>query len=123
MTKEEMKQMLEQGWKEVFQLEEVSDDTDFFDEGGDSIKAVQLSSWLVQKGVKLDLADLFATPKLGELAEKLKETPPMYIPDALLTKEVGIKEMRSEMLKKPKGMPGMPGPMGMPGMPGSDKKD
>ena len=35
---------LRQAWKEVFGVEEVADDADFFAEGGDSIKAVQLSS-------------------------------------------------------------------------------
>jgi hypothetical protein len=31
---------------------------------------------------------------LGELAKKLTETDPMYVPDALLTKEIAAKEMQ-----------------------------
>ena len=93
MDKNEMKELLVQAWKEVFQVDEVTDDADFFDVGGDSIMAVQLSAWLIQKGVKLDLADVFMTPVFGELAEKLTETKPVYIPEAMLTKEIAAKEM------------------------------
>ena len=92
--KQDMKELLKEAWKEVFQVDEVGDYDDFFDAGGDSIKAVQLSAWLIQKGVKLDLVDVFSSPKIEELAEKLVETTPMYVPDALLTKEIAAKEMQ-----------------------------
>ena len=82
-----------QAWKEVFNVEEVDDDADFFEAGGDSIMAVQLSAWLIQKGIKLELVDVFMTPKLSELAEKLVETEPVYVPEALLTKSIAAKEM------------------------------
>lgn len=88
MTKTEMKDLLREAWKEVFDTEEVSDDADFFKEGGDSIKAVQLSSWLVQKGIKLDLGKIFYTPVFSQLADTLEETDPMYVPDQLMTREL-----------------------------------
>ena len=94
LTGEEMKSLLRQVWSEVFQTDKVEDSDDFFEEGGDSIKAVQLSAWLIQKGVKLDLADIFTTPTLGDLVGRLTETEPMYVPDALLTKEIAAKEMQ-----------------------------
>ena len=94
LTREQMKSLLQQAWSEVFQTDKVEDSDDFFEKGGDSIKAVQLSAWLIQKGVKLDLADIFTNPKLGELVGKLTETDPMYVPDALLTKEIAAKEMQ-----------------------------
>ena len=56
------KELLIQAWKEVFDVDEVAEDADFFEEGGDSIKAVQLSSWLMVRGVKLDLAQIFNKP-------------------------------------------------------------
>ena len=87
------KELLMQAWKEVFNVEEVDDDADFFEAGGDSIMAVQLSAWLIQKGIKLELVDVFMTPKLSELAEKLVETEPVYVPEALLTKSIAAKEM------------------------------
>ncbi len=83
-----MKDLLREAWKEVFDTEEVSDDADFFEEGGDSIKAVQLSSWLVQKGIKLDLGKIFYTPVFSQLADTLEETDPMYVPDQLMTREL-----------------------------------
>lgn len=47
---------------------------------GDSIKAIQLISWLMQKGVKLDMLKIFTAPVLGEMAESLEETKPMFVP-------------------------------------------
>lgn len=80
-------ELLKQAWREVFGVEEVSDDADFFSEGGDSIKAVQLSSWLIQKGLKLDLGTVFSSPVLSQMAETLEETEPVYVPEELMTKE------------------------------------
>ncbi len=77
MKKEKMKDYLKEAWKEVFTDSEPNDDSDFFAEGGDSIKAVQLISWLMQKGVKLDMLKIFTTPVLGEMAESLEETKPI----------------------------------------------
>ncbi len=97
MTREEMKNLLIQAWKDVFEVEEVPDDADFFEEGGDSIKAVQLSSWLVQKGIKLDLGKIFYTPLLSEMADALEESDPMYVPDQLLTKDL-LKEKYTQIM-------------------------
>ena len=97
MNQVEMKELLKQAWKEVFDIEEVSDDADFFEDGGDSIKAVQLSAWLRQKGVKLDLGVIFSVPLLSQMAETLQETDPMYVPDKLMTKEM-IREKYNEMM-------------------------
>jgi len=81
------KELLIQAWKEVFDVDEVAEDADFFEEGGDSIKAVQLSSWLMERGVKLDLAQIFNKPVLSQMAEILEDTKPVQIPKELMTKE------------------------------------
>ncbi|KEO76266.1 hypothetical protein EL23_24305 [Paenibacillus polymyxa] len=44
----------------------------FFDRGGDSIKAIQVSSRLLQAGYKLDIKDLFKYPEVAELATHLR---------------------------------------------------
>ncbi|MBR1443358.1 MAG: hypothetical protein IJ583_07490 [Firmicutes bacterium] len=88
MSKEKMKQLLKEGWKAIFPESEAEDDSDFFDDGGDSIKAVQLVSWLMQKGVKLDMVKIFTDSKLINLAETLEETQPMYVPSEMLTKDI-----------------------------------
>jgi len=84
---DEMEKQLVQAWKEVFELDEVKDDDNFFELGGDSIKAVQLVAWLLQKGIKLDLMDIFANPTIGEMVPILEETAPMYIPPSIINKD------------------------------------
>ena len=95
------KELLKQAWKEVFDVNEVADDADFFDEGGDSIKAVELSSWLIQKGIKLDLGKIFYTSVLADMAESLEETQPMYVPEKLMTKELFKEKYDAVMSGKP----------------------
>ena len=94
MESREYMELLKQAWKDVFEVDEVADDADFFEEGGDSIKAVQLASWLMQKGVKLDLGKIFYTPVLSQMAETLEETDPVYVPEELMTKELAAKMAR-----------------------------
>ena len=91
------KELLKQAWKEVFDVKDVADDADFFEEGGDSIKAVQLSSWLIQKGIKLDMGKIFYTPVLSDMVETLEETDAMYVPNQLMTKEL-IREKYDEVM-------------------------
>ena len=98
MTKETMKEMLREAWKSVFEVDDANDDADFFEDGGDSIKAVQLSAWLLQKGIKLDLGVIFSAPLLSQMAETLQETDPVYIPDKLLTKDM-VQQKYSEVMK------------------------
>ena len=100
MKPEEKISLLKQAWKEVFGVEEVADDADFFEEGGDSIMAVQLSSWLVQKGVKLDLGKIFYTPVLSDMAETLEETDAMFVPEEFLTKDIVQKKI-DEVMREP----------------------
>jgi len=100
MKPEEKIMLLKQAWKEVFGVDEVADDADFFEEGGDSIMAVQLSSWLVQKGVKLDLGKIFYTPVLSDMAETLEETDAMFVPEELLTKDIMQKKL-DEVMQEP----------------------
>jgi aryl carrier-like protein len=98
MSDTEKKELLKQAWKEIFEIEEVSDDADFFEDGGDSIKAVQLSSWLLQKGIKLDLGKIFYTPVLSQMVETLEETEPVYVPEEMVTKEL-IGEKLGDIMK------------------------
>ena len=100
MKPEEKLALLKQAWKEVFGVDEVADDADFFEEGGDSIMAVQLSSWLVQKGVKLDLGKIFYTPVLSDMAQTLEETDAMFVPEEFLTKDIVQKKI-NEVMQEP----------------------
>lgn len=98
MSKEEMKELFGQAWKEVFQTEEVTDESDFFELGGDSIKGVQIVTWLLQKGIKLEMMKVFTEPTFGELSEYLEETQPMYVPEAVVTKEMAqVRQQRRQI--------------------------
>lgn len=89
---EKFEELLVQAWKEVFGLETVEYDANFFELGGDSIKAVQLAAWLLQKGIKLNMMDIFTSPTIDEQIPLLEETAPMYIPPSVINKEMA-KEM------------------------------
>ncbi len=58
---------LAQAWKVVFQLDAVTDDDDFEERGGDSVRALELSVEAARRGVVLEPADLSTCPRLGDL--------------------------------------------------------
>ena len=87
MGTEEKKSILKEAWKEVLGVESAEDEANFFEAGGDSIKAVQLVGWLVQKGLKLDMLKIYTNPVLSELADMLVETTPMAVPSEMLNKD------------------------------------
>ena len=73
-------------WKEVLGVENISVTENFFELGGDSIRAIQLISRLIKKGYKLEVRDLFEFAEVRSLAayyesssqtagEKKKVTP------------------------------------------------
>ncbi|MVO98369.1 non-ribosomal peptide synthase/polyketide synthase [Paenibacillus lutrae] len=59
-------------WQTVLGAPKIGLLDNFFDLGGDSIKAIQVSSRLLQAGYKLDMKDLFKHPSVGELAGYLR---------------------------------------------------
>jgi acyl carrier protein len=64
-------------WKEVFSLEEIGRDDDFFDLGGHSLRAVQVASRVKEHfRVRLAVNVIFDKPTIAELAD--------HIVDALL---------------------------------------
>ncbi|MBP1176320.1 amino acid adenylation domain-containing protein/non-ribosomal peptide synthase protein (TIGR01720 family) [Paenibacillus sp. PvR133] len=65
-------QVLARVWEAVLGGGPVGLTDQFFDRGGDSIKAIQVSSRLLQAGYKLDIKDLFKYPEVAELATHLR---------------------------------------------------
>ncbi|WP_255305564.1 phosphopantetheine-binding protein [Paenibacillus sp. Mc5Re-14] len=59
-------------WQSVLNVQTVGILDNFFDLGGDSIKAIQFSSRLLQAGYKMDMKDLFKFPNVKELAPHLR---------------------------------------------------
>jgi amino acid adenylation domain-containing protein/non-ribosomal peptide synthase protein (TIGR01720 family) len=66
----EVEKILAGLWKDVLNAEAVGVNDNFFSLGGDSIKAIQISSRLNQYGYKFDVSDLFKASTIKELAPK-----------------------------------------------------
>lgn len=64
--------LLKDIWANVLGRSDFSDADNFFTLGGDSIKAIQISSALYQHGYKLSIAELFTFPTIGELHSKIE---------------------------------------------------
>ncbi len=70
--------ILAQVWQEILGGESIGINDDFFELGGDSITAIQVSGNLLKHGLKLEIKDLFLTPTIKELAplaQKLRHMP------------------------------------------------
>lgn len=69
-TKEE--QILSGIWSEVLNLDKVGILDNFFLSGGDSIKSIQISSRLRNKGFKASVKTILANPTIKDLSQKLE---------------------------------------------------
>ncbi|CAM4488291.1 non-ribosomal peptide synthetase [Paenibacillus tarimensis] len=69
----EMECRLAEIWQQVLGTERVGIHDHFFNLGGDSIKAIQVSSRLHQQGLVLEMKHLFQHPVLMQLAPHIKE--------------------------------------------------
>src|SRR5690606_9336035 len=55
-------------WEEILGVKGIGTDHHFFECGGDSIKALQVSSRLMTQGLKMEMRDLFKYPTIRELS-------------------------------------------------------
>jgi amino acid adenylation domain-containing protein/non-ribosomal peptide synthase protein (TIGR01720 family) len=60
-------------WQEVLGIKRVGITDNFFEIGGDSIKAIQVSARLKKYGLTFKISDLFLFPTIGELAVSITE--------------------------------------------------
>ncbi|MCK4258971.1 MAG: amino acid adenylation domain-containing protein [Halanaerobiales bacterium] len=67
-----IEEILVEIWKEVLGVEQVGIRDNFFDLGGDSIKAIQISARLQKYNMKVDTKDLFQNLTIEELADQVK---------------------------------------------------
>lgn len=61
-------------WEDILRQEKVSLHDNFFYIGGDSIKAIQIASHILDKGYELTLRDMFDHPKLMDQAWAMRKT-------------------------------------------------
>ncbi|QUI24147.1 amino acid adenylation domain-containing protein [Vallitalea pronyensis] len=59
-------------WQEVLGLEKVGIKDNFFEVGGDSIKAIQISSRLSKSGMKLEIKDMMSKPTIEDMSGFVK---------------------------------------------------
>jgi non-ribosomal peptide synthetase component F/acyl carrier protein len=65
--------VIRRAWAEVLGVDRVDEHANFFDVGGDSLRAVALSGLLKAEGLDISAADIFAYQSIAELAEACAE--------------------------------------------------
>jgi amino acid adenylation domain-containing protein/non-ribosomal peptide synthase protein (TIGR01720 family) len=69
----EVEEKLVEKWQEVLGIQKVRARDNFFEIGGDSIKAIQISARLKEYDLKLEIKDLFLNPTIKDLAPHVKK--------------------------------------------------
>lgn len=101
----ELEEKLASIWREVLGVPEVGIHDNFFDVGGQSVKAVQVQDMLEQRlGVKAPIVELFRNPTIAELAQYLGASETSAQPVATgESRAVQRKEMRERGRRRPRG--------------------
>ena len=63
-----------EAWKKVLHQDEISTDDNYFEIGGDSIKALQVVSLLRKENIEFTMQQLFVNPTIKQLAEIVTES-------------------------------------------------
>ncbi|MGW8957675.1 amino acid adenylation domain-containing protein [Paenibacillus sp. NPDC055715] len=69
----ELEQILASIWEEVIGVKPIGLRSNFFELGGDSIKALQIAARLNARGLKMDIKDLFRYPQIALIVPYIKE--------------------------------------------------
>jgi len=72
--RDEIEERLAQTWQEVLGLKKIGITDNFFEVGGDSIKAIQVAARLKKYRLDLKINDLFLHPIIKDLGKTVKET-------------------------------------------------
>ncbi|MDK2598814.1 AMP-binding protein [Bacillus stercoris] len=70
----ELEEQLALIWQEVLGIQRIGIEDSFFELGGDSIKALQVSARLGRHGLSLQVSDLFRHPKIKDLSPFIRKT-------------------------------------------------
>ncbi|WP_431247460.1 Pls/PosA family non-ribosomal peptide synthetase [Leifsonia xyli] len=94
---------LAQDWRSVLGLTVTGPDDNFFDLGGGSLAAAQLVSLIRRRHPDITVADVYATPRFGAMAQALAESSPS--PSAASTHVVPPTPLRMRALQTVLGVP------------------
>lgn len=67
-----IERILKEVWIEVLDIEEVRDDSDFFEDGGDSLNVIRFVAKINKRGINLTSGQLMENPKFGTLIKQIK---------------------------------------------------
>ena len=70
----QIQEKLTEIWQQVLGIEKIGINNNFFEIGGDSIKAIQVSARLQKYGLKMEIKDLFLNPTVKQLSQYVKKT-------------------------------------------------
>ena len=77
-------------WQRLFQKQHISIHDNFFALGGDSIKAIQVISWLQQEKIFLKVRDIFQYPTCAQLANVVGSYPNSHIKQDSVTGNIPL---------------------------------
>ncbi|PYC16922.1 non-ribosomal peptide synthetase, partial [Pseudomonas mosselii] len=83
----EFEQVLVDVWSDLLGLEQVGRTDNFFEIGGHSLLAVSMVAKLRKYGLELDIHSIFASPRLADMADVLREAGSVHVPENLITAE------------------------------------
>ncbi|AWM17149.1 non-ribosomal peptide synthetase [Bacillus inaquosorum] len=72
--RDDLEEQLALIWQEVLGIQRIGIEDSFFELGGDSIKALQVSARLGRHGLSLQVSDLFRHPKIKDLSPFIRKT-------------------------------------------------
>nr|WP_314464359.1 non-ribosomal peptide synthetase [uncultured Clostridium sp.] len=73
LPQDEIQEIVVSVYNETLGISEIGMNHNFFEIGGDSIKALQIVSRLSRKGLKLEIKDIFSNPILKDVCTKIKQ--------------------------------------------------
>lgn len=83
----DMEKELASLWEDVFSIEGIGIDDDFFELGGDSLYAVGMANTLKKK-YQMDITDIYRCPTIRQLAKKLVQVEETFVERLAKVKEV-----------------------------------
>ncbi len=84
MPQSDTEQVLAEIWKDVLKMKEISTDSDFFEIGGNSIKAIKVISLIQDKlQVKVSITSFFNAPSIQEISKHIDAKTGLQEPDRI----------------------------------------
>lgn len=100
--RDEIENILIEVWSQVLKVEGIGINDNFFDLGGDSIKAIQIVSRLQRYNLKLDVKNLLKHPVLSETRKYVEKTNVVEIYQGTVTGDVELTPIQREFFSNNK---------------------